>query len=146
NRRVIYNWPAIMRAGPGSFVFVPEGENKVEALTKAGLLATTVVSHKWTPECVAALTGYHMIILADHDEQGETLAADAQHKLAPVAASTRIVPAAHLWKQLPGDREPQAHNDVLDWIALGGDPRRLLDICREVPAEGAELDEWDAGE
>ena len=147
NRRVIYNWPAIMRAGPGSFVFVPEGENKVEALRKAGLLATTVVSHKWTPECVAALTGYHMIILADHDEQGETLAADAQHKLAPVAASTRIVSAPFLWKHLPNGKEPQPHDDIVDWIARdGGDPKALLDICREIPVEGSELDEWDAGE
>jgi hypothetical protein len=146
NRYVLYNWPAIMRAGPGNFVFVPEGENKVEALTKAGLLATTVISHKWTPECVAALTGYHVIILADHDVQGETLAADAQHKLAPVAASTRIVPAPYLWKHLPGEKEPKPGDDVVDWIARGGDPKALLEICREIPATGSELDEWDAGE
>jgi hypothetical protein len=146
DRRVIYNWPAIMRAGPGRFVFVPEGENKAKALGDVGLLATTVLSHEWAPECVAALTGHHLIILADHDKEGERLASDAQRKLASVAASTRIVSAPFLWKQLPGDRAPQPHDDVLDWIALGGDPRRLLDICREVPAEGAELDEWDAGE
>jgi hypothetical protein len=136
NRRVPYNWPAIMRAGPGSFVFVPEGENKVEALIDKGLLATTVASHKWTAECVAALTGQHAIILADHDEQGETLAADARRKLAPVAASTRVVPAPYLWKHLPGNKEPRPHDDVVNWIALGGDAKALLDICREIPADG----------
>jgi len=146
DRRVIYNWPAIMRAAPGSFVFVPEGENKAKALIDAGLIATTVLSHEWAPECVAALTGHHLIILADHDTEGERLAGDAQRKLAPVAASVRVVLAPFLWKQLPGEREPQPHDDVLDWIALGGDPRRLLEICREMPATGSELDEWDAGE
>src|SRR5262249_6522894 len=123
-----------------------EGENKVKALAAVGLLATTVLSHEWTPECVAALTGHHLIILTDHDKEGERMAADAQRKLAPVAASIRVVPAPFLWKQLPGDREPQPHDDVLDWIALGGDPRRLLEICREIPAEGTDIDEWDAGD
>jgi DNA polymerase I-like protein with 3'-5' exonuclease and polymerase domains len=136
NRRVIYNWPAIMVAGPGSYVFVGEGENKAQALIDAGLLATTVLSHKWTPECVAALTGYHLIILADHDKDGEKLASAAQRKLALVAASTRIVPASHLWKHLSDGKGPEPNDDVVDWIKLGGDPAKLLDICREIPADG----------
>ena len=135
-RRVLYNWPAIMRAAPSSFVFVTEGEANAAALIGAGLLATTVLSHKWTPECAAALTGHHLIILADHDDSGKTLAANAQKKLAPVAASTRIVPAAHLWTHLPGEKEPADGDDVQDWIALGGDPQKLLDICREIPING----------
>jgi DNA polymerase I-like protein with 3'-5' exonuclease and polymerase domains len=139
-RRVIYNWPAIMRAGPGSTVFVTEGEANAVALIDAGLLATTVLSHKWTAECVAALTGHHLIILADHDKDGERLAGNAQRKLAPVAASTRIAPTAHLWKYLPGAGEPAVGDDVQDWIARGGDPKRLLDICREIPAIAALLE------
>ena len=136
-RRVIYNWPAIVRAGPGSHVFVPEGENKAKILIDNGLLTTTVLSHMWSPECVAALTGYHVIILADHDSSGEKLAANAQKKLAPVAASIRVVPAAHLWKHLPGNREPRPGDDVKDWIERErGDPKQLLDICREIPADG----------
>jgi DNA polymerase bacteriophage-type len=137
DRRVIYNWPAIMRAGPGSTVFVVEGELKAKVLIDAGLLATTVLSHKWTPECVAALTGDHLIILADHDQDGEKLAAAAQKALAPVAASTRMVPAAHLWKHLPGQPEPKPHDDVWNWVVEHkGDPAKLLDICREIPADG----------
>jgi DNA polymerase len=136
DRRVIYNWPAIMHAAPGSFIFVPEGENKAEKLITVGLLATTVLSHKWTPECVAALTGHHLIILADHDKDGEKLAADAQRKLASIAASIRNVPAAHLWKHLPGGVEPKPHDDVADWIKLGGDPGKLIEICREIPVAG----------
>src|SRR5215831_100229 len=135
-RRVIYNWPAIMRAGPGSTAIITEGETNANELIKNGLLATTVLSHDWAPECVAALTGYHLIILQDHDDQGKVLAHAAYKKLAPVAASIRIVPAAHLWKYLPNGDEPVSGDDVQDWIALGGDVTRLLDICREIPADG----------
>jgi DNA polymerase I-like protein with 3'-5' exonuclease and polymerase domains len=98
-RRAIYNWPAILHAAPGSFVVVTEGEKNADTLIQAGLLATTVLSHKWTQECVAALTGHHLIILADHDETGKEGAAIAlrtQKALAPAAASTRIVPLLHL--------------------------------------------------
>src|SRR5262249_15017923 len=137
DRRVIYNWPAIMRVGPGSTVFVVEGELKAKVLINNGLLATTVLSHKWTPECVAALTGNHLIILADHDKDGEKLAAATQKELAPVAASTRSVPATHLWKHLPGGKEPKPHDDVWNWVVEHkGDPAKLLDICREIPADG----------
>jgi DNA polymerase I-like protein with 3'-5' exonuclease and polymerase domains len=136
DRRVPYNWPAIMRAAPGSTVFVVEGEKKAEALITAGLLATTVLSHKWAPECVAALTGHHLIILADHDDDGKKLAAAAQRKLVSVATSVRIVPATHLWKHLPGGVEPKPADDVFDWIKLGGDPSKLIEICREIPVVG----------
>jgi len=135
-RRVIYNWPAIMRAAPGSNVFVAEGESNAEALIDAGLLATTVLSHEWAPECVAALTGQRLIILADHDDGGKALAKNVHKKLAPVAASIRIVPTAHLWKHLTDAREIALGDDVQDWIKLGGDPKKLLDICREIPADG----------
>ena len=46
------------------------------------------------------LTGYELNILADHDEDGLNLAAQAQSLLAKVAKSTRIVPFPHLWKHL----------------------------------------------
>jgi RecA-family ATPase len=138
-RRILYNWPAIMRPGPGATVFIPEGEGKVDDLTAKGLLATTVVSHDWAPECVAALSGYELIILCDHDAQGESLAADARGKLVATAASLRVVPYPHLWRHLPAEQRgaaPAPHDDISDWLAKGGDPAKLLDICREIPAEG----------
>jgi hypothetical protein len=91
-RRVLFNWPAIVRAGPGTTIVITEGEANAADLIKAGLLATTVLSHQWGLECVAALTGCHLIILEDHDEDGRRLAEDARCKLASVAASIRVVP------------------------------------------------------
>ena len=99
-RRVIYNWPAIMRAGPGATVFVTEGEKNAKSLINAGLLATTIISHKWTDECVAALTGYDIIILEDHDNDGKKLASIARDRLSKVARSIRVVPCTHLWSKL----------------------------------------------
>jgi hypothetical protein len=136
DRRVIYNWPAVMRAGPGATAFVAEGEKNANALIKSGLLATTVLSHKWTSECVTALTGYHIIILEDHDDSGRKQSAIARKELSAGAASIRVVPTAHLWKHLdPAHedyREIKVKDDVENWIQCGGDLAKLLEICREI--------------
>jgi len=136
DRKVIYNARAVMLAGPGSTVFVCEGEKNADTLIAAGLAATTVLSHKWTPECVTALTGYDVIILEDHDDDGRKQSAIAAKELIAGAASLRIVPTAHLWKHLPpgsSSRDIQAKDDVGDWIDAGGDPARLIDLCRDIP-------------
>jgi DNA polymerase I-like protein with 3'-5' exonuclease and polymerase domains len=149
DRQVIYNWPAVMRAGPGATMVVTEGEKNADALIKAGLLATTVLSHKWASECIAALTGCHLIILEDHDEHGRKNAADACAKLKAVAASLRVVPYAHLWNRLdPATRgpEPKAGEDVFDWISKGGNPATLLEICRAIAPAGTDLNIRDASQ
>ena len=141
-RRVLYNWPAIVRAGPGSTVLIPEGEGKVDDLTARGLLAATVVSHDWTGECIAALSGCHVIVLADQDgsdskhKDGARLADEARRALAPVAASLRVVPYLHLWQHLPADQRgdaPVPNEDIADWLKKGGDATWLLEICHEIP-------------
>ena len=131
-RRIIYNWPAIMRAGPGATVHITEGANKSAALNAVGLLATAVAYHKWEPECVAGLAGHHLIYHEDFDDNGRKFSADARKHLVPVAASFRIVPVAHLFKTL--GREPWPTADVKDWLEAGGDPAKLTEICREIPA------------
>ena len=150
DRLVIYNWPSVVRAGPGSTVFITEGEKNADALIAAGWLATTVLSHKWTPECASALVGFDVIILEDHDKDGRKQADIAHKTLVGGAASIRIVTTEHLWKHLDRQREDyrdiQPKDDVDDWIAAGGDTTKLLDICREIPVDGGELEEWDAGE
>jgi AAA domain-containing protein len=136
-RRILYNWPAIIRAGPGATVFVTEGEKNADDLIKRNLLATTVISHEWREECVAALTGYDLIILADHDKDGEREANTAHGVLSKVAKTIRVVPFLHLWKQLSPNKEPPSNYDVSDWLDCGGDAKKLAEICRELPADGA---------
>jgi Protein of unknown function (DUF3987) len=152
-RRIIYNWPAIMAAGPGATVFVVEGANKADPLIAAGLLATAAPYHQWADECVEALAGRHLLYLEDHDHpdakghiKAKELSAAAQIKLAPRAASFRIVPALLLWKNLSRTGEPPHGWDVKDWIEQGGDAAKLPSVCKQVPAEGTEaiepIDLW----
>ena len=153
-RRIIYHWPAIMAAGPGATVFITEGANKSKALNDRGMLATAAAYHQWGSECVDVLAGYHLIYLADHNpdggnDPGPKYAESAREKLAPRAASFRAVPAARLWKHLqPGARAIQQGDDVKDWLELGGDAARLLEICQEIPTGDdfksipLSLDEW----
>jgi hypothetical protein len=121
-----------MRAGPNATVHITEGASKSAPLSAAGLLATAVPYHKWEPECVSALAGRHLIYHEDHDDNGRKFSAGARKHLAPVAASFRVVPAAHLFKHL--GKEPQPHADVKDWLEAGGDVTMLEKICRELPA------------
>jgi DNA polymerase I-like protein with 3'-5' exonuclease and polymerase domains len=149
-RRVPYNWPTLMRAGPGHDIFVCEGESNADALISRGFLATTVLAHKWGPECVGALTGMDAIILEDHDAHGERNANSAQAALESNAASTRVVPYPHLWAKLPEKNRttpPQLHEDIKNWLEdRGGDPAKLMEICREIAVKGAEIDEINTGE
>jgi DNA polymerase bacteriophage-type len=144
-RRIVYNWPAIMRAGRNATVHITEGANKSEALIERGMLATAAPYHQWGPECVDALAGCHLIYHEDHNPDGghdpaPKFAADAKKHLAPRAASFRSVPAKHLWKHLPGGaRAIRQGDDLKDWLELGGDPAKLLEICCEIPTDGARL-------
>jgi hypothetical protein len=128
-----------MQAGRGATVFITEGANKSEPLNAKGLLATAAPYHKWEDECVDALAGYHLVYLEDHnpdggDDPGAKFAADARKHLAPRAASFRIVPTKHLWNRLPpGARAIRQGDDVKDWLELGGDAVKLLEISREIP-------------
>jgi DNA polymerase-1 len=70
-RRIIYNWLAIMQASPGAVVYITEGANKAEPLNRVGLLATAAPYHQWGPECVGALAGRHLVYLEDHDFPNE---------------------------------------------------------------------------
>jgi DNA polymerase len=139
-RPIVYNWQAIMGAGPGSWVFVTEGPTKCDPLNAAGLIATAVAYHSWkSAECAPALAGRHVAYLEDHDLPGENgriaakdFSAHAQKHIVPVAASFRIVPGMHLWKHLGRTGEPPHGWDVKNWLKEGGDPTKLLDICRKI--------------
>jgi DNA polymerase len=143
-RRILYNWQAVLEADHNTPIYITEGANKSLALNERGLVATCAAYHSWAPECIDPLRGRHLIYLEDYDASdkdgkrpAEKFSADARKKLAPVAASFRVVPTAHLWKYLPpGARAIKPTDDVKDWLELGGDLARLGDICREIPAEG----------
>src|SRR5262249_15941544 len=134
-RRVAYNLPMIVATlGP---VFVCQGEKNADDVIRRGLIGTTVISNKWDAVTAGTLSGRELFILEDNDEKGRQLAAHAREVLARVAASTRVITMEHLWRHLPpGSRQLDETDDVSDWLAAGGDWRRLVDICQEVPTGG----------
>jgi DNA polymerase I len=144
--RIIYGWQAVIDAGPGATVHVTEGARKAQALLAKGVLATAVAYHSWNERCINALRGCHLVYHEDHDlpdangtRAAEKLSADARTKLAPAAASFRILPARRLWEELKRGGEPPHGWDVKDWLDAGGDAGRLEAACREILVEGAKI-------
>jgi 5S rRNA maturation endonuclease (ribonuclease M5) len=98
-RLVPYRLPRVLEAAAaGGTVYVVEGEKDVEAIERAGAVATCnpggAGAGKWRPEYAAALTGAHVVIVADRDEPGTRHARQVARSLTARAASVRLVAAA----------------------------------------------------
>jgi hypothetical protein len=136
DRRVIYNWPALIKLHKVP-VHVMESEHNADALNRRGLLAIAVLSHKWTPELAAMLYGRECFIYEDHGDTGRKIAAAAYKELSKFTNRASIISAEHLWNHLPsGHPAVRNEDDVEEWLEYGGDHSKLIAICREVPAEG----------
>ena len=123
-RRVLYRLPELL-AWPGATIFLTEGEKDADRLSDLGCTATTVASGKWTDECVKALTGRDVWILADNDAAGEKRAHEAAAAVHGTASTVRIV-------RLP---DLPDKGDVGDWLDLSShnDANKLTDICYAAP-------------
>jgi hypothetical protein len=124
--RVPYRLPAVLAAPLDVPVFVVEGEKDADALAALGLVATTNAqgAGKWKtldPDTAeATFRGRNVVILPDNDTPGRQHAADVAARLAPVAASVKVL-------NLPG-LPPKG--DTSDWLAAGGTAKKLLDLVR----------------
>jgi hypothetical protein len=121
-----FAWQAVIDAGPGATVHITEGARKADALLARGVLATAAAYHSWNERCINALRGCHLVYHEDHDlpdasgaRAAEKFSADARTKLAPAAASFRILPARRLWNELGRSGEPPHGWDVKDWLDAG---------------------------
>jgi hypothetical protein len=122
--RVLLHLPELLASSRA--VWLPEGEKDVAALRALGLLATTAVggaSAPWLPQYTDALSGRHVLLLADNDDPGRARVWTIARALLPVAASVRIV-------ELP---DLPAKGDVSDWIARGGTKDELIGLARATP-------------
>ena len=131
-RRVLYRLPRVIEtAKAGGAVYVVEGEKDVEAIEKAGAVATCnpMGAGKWRDEYSAALAGAHVIIVADDDKPGREHAAAVEAALLPVAASVGVV-------------LPVQGNDASDHLRAGKGLRdfRPLDVEQERPRVYSGLD------
>ena len=97
-RRVLYRLPELLEAvAQGVPVWIAEGEKDADALVRAGVVATCNPGGacKWRAEYSPTLAGAHVTIAADRDGPGAKHALQVAEALEGVAASVRIVRAAH---------------------------------------------------
>lgn len=124
-----YRLPELIAAPLTEYVFIVEGERKVEALRDWGLIATCNAggAKKWQKSFSERfLKGRKVIILPDNDpinpENGESKgwehAKDVLTKTKPFAESVRIL-------ELPG-LPPKG--DIIDWISQGGTLPQLMEL------------------
>jgi hypothetical protein len=119
--RVLLHLPALLASSRA--IWLPEGEKDVAALRALGLLATTAVGGAgapWLPQYTDALSGRHVLLLADNDDPGRARVWTIARALLPVAASVRIIDLPNL----------PPKGDVSDWIAAGGTKDELIRLAK----------------
>jgi hypothetical protein len=102
--RPLYALPDLLATKPGDRVYVTEGEKAAAACRAVGLVATTsphgsksAAKADWSP-----VAGRDLVILPDHDDAGDTYAADvARLATCAGAKSVRIVRLVELWAGMP---------------------------------------------
>ncbi len=126
-RRVLYRLPELLAADPSAFVFICEGEKRVDALARLGLTATTNVggAGKWKPACNDYLRRRRVVILPDNDPPGAEHAEQVARSLMGVAAEVRVI-------VLPG---LPFKGDIINWLAAGGNREILLALAERPPTE-----------
>lgn len=132
-RRVLYRLPAVLAAvEAGEPVVVVEGEKDVEALERAGVVATCnpMGAGKWRTEYAETLRGADVIVVPDLDREGLRHALDVVRSLEGKAASVEI-------------RAPMEEKDVSDHLAAGYDladlePWGIEDLERQADEAAAE--------
>jgi len=127
--RVPYRLPEIVAAGAqGQTIYVVEGEKSVQRLWEAGLAATCSSggAGKWGSHFAKWFDGFEVVVLPDNDAPGRKHAEAVRMNLEPVAASIRVI-------NLPGLGPGE---DVVDWLARGGDPDTIADLPTGPPRRG----------
>jgi 5S rRNA maturation endonuclease (ribonuclease M5) len=119
-RRVLYRLPAVSAAvAAGATVYVVEGEKDVQAIERAGAVATCnpmgAGKGKWHREYTDTLRGADVVVVADRDEEGREHARRIVSSLAGVAASVAVVEAA-------------VGKDVSDHLAAGHGLAQLVAV------------------
>jgi 5S rRNA maturation endonuclease (ribonuclease M5) len=97
-RRVLYRLPRVIDAvRNGRLVFIVEGEKDVQAIERAGGVATCnpfgAGKGKWKREYSEVLRGGHIVVVADRDEPGRDFARTIAASLDKIAADVTIVEA-----------------------------------------------------
>lgn len=122
--RLPYRLPELLAADKGLPVFIPEGEDDVERLRAAGLVATcnSEGAEKFRPDLVPFFHGRQVVVLADNDDPGHRHADQVAQLLRPVAEWVKVLGFPHLTKG----------GDVSDWLDQGGTANELLALAKDL--------------
>lgn len=124
--RVLYRLPELIAADKSEFVYIVEGEKKVDALRELGFVATCNPggAGKWRAEFNQYLKDRNLVPMPDEGEAGESHVATIAEQNAEYATSLRVL-------RLP-DLPPKG--DVVDWLAAGGTADQLRQLTADCPA------------
>lgn len=109
----LYHLPELLAATPSTPVIVTEGEKACECARSMGFIATTsphgsqaAAKADWGPTA-----GRDLIVLVDHDDDGETYGRDVTRLAIDAGAkSVRVVRLSDLWSAMP------TGGDVVDFL------------------------------
>lgn len=92
-RRVLYHLPELIAADPDAPVYVVEGEKDVEAIERAGGVATCNAggAGKWRDEYSECLRDRDVVVVADKDDPGIAHAKAVERSCKEIARSVRVV-------------------------------------------------------
>lgn len=135
-RRVLYRLPEVLAAvRDGRTVYFVEGEKDADAVAAAGAVATSITNGakgRWSEEYTAALTGAHVVIVADNDAPGLAHARRVRGHLDGRAASVRVVRAAVDREKADASDHLNAGHTLDDFVPL--DESDLADDGQDAPA------------
>jgi putative DNA primase/helicase len=127
-RHVLYRLPQVIAAkAQGKTIHSAEGEKDVEALERAGFVATCNVggAGKWRDEYTETLTGAHVVIIADKDAPGRAHAQKVAVSLSGKARSIKVV-------ELP-DVGGRTVKDATDYFSAGATLDEFQAVIASVP-------------
>jgi len=130
----LYNLDNLINASPGECIVWVEGENKVDALTEIGILATTAsggTGRKNTLPDLSILKRHPVVILPDADEPGHEY---AQHVYAAVSGAGGRPSIQYDYPNIEAD-DLFPGFDVVDYLRLSGDKDTLKEALKPPPVQ-----------
>jgi Protein of unknown function (DUF3631) len=132
-RRVLYRLPRVVQAvAKGETIYVVEGEEDVNALERAGKVATTNPggAGKWRDDYSPVLAGTNVVIVADRDEPGRKHAAKVARSLTGVARAVWVVEP---FEGKDARDHLRAGHPVEAFVPFGGESHGKPDIPPDPP-------------
>lgn len=116
---LLYNLPVLANYPKDKPIYIVEGEKDADTLIRLKLPAVCTPDGagpgKFLPEYVEWFRDRAVVIMGDNDDIGRQYEEEEACKIAPVAASVKVLDLRDIWADMP------EHGDISDYIAKFGD-------------------------